>query len=534
MGGARLAITAILLACSAPALAERPWAKPEGEVEFSAEALNAWDERGMFRHSSKDPVHWKAQGKARVELLSCLGEQPAARCMPLILKGWFLLDHSERGPLGPLLDAAEQAFPVEPLTVSGDQRLPADPETALFGLIRLRAIAEATEGLLGRDHAASVRRRLAFEVARWRAGGPVSSTNILASDALDNAQTGPFMRLLEVSQVADNSYVPPETLARAQELRRSLGPIAASNLALVQLAQGLGPAAEASAREGYEALRSAKGAEDPRTIAAALILARVLESANKADAARVYARIAYEGRRKDRFATLLQRLDSAQQLAEVTEGQERTRLEQEALALIEQQLGKPMAPVFARFAQLPTIGDVALDQRVATNHIEQSEGTAQRALKARKSRLLANQAFAILMTDPARARELLREADRASSSAKVVFQLALLRFLDSKDGSELATSTEFQNLWSLANNTTLAEDHPDRILGAWLTAAYYGRFSSGEAPAYARLAAKGVTKRLGQHRGLSEEAMTEITGMRPIFVTQVQANWWAGQLLSNP
>ena len=530
---------ALVFAClAAPASAETPWA-PISEKQFSAEADKLFDRFGNTPWQSSDREVWAREKLVGDELTNCIGAGPLEPCVGMILKGWSLLPTEQRPIVEKALAIAEAQVPVDLLTIAGDRRLPATGPVAVAGLQRLSRIARVSRTLHGDDDARSVRRQAAFDVAQWRAGGmPDSEFQKSLNPTLTVSKADPeasaMVRNVALSHVATNGWVLPETLATALELRRELGPQVASNLALLQLSNGEVVAAEASAREGYDALVAARGLDDPRSIAAASVLATVLYERNKQADALPFARIAFEGLKKDRFATALQKIDAGVLYAKALPAAERGAIEAETLALIDAQVSRPLWPVFAAFrSEFP---QTATDVEIAARDVKATQEAGIRGLRAKRGELLASQGFAAMSSDPARARKLLLEAAKSNKTPMVISLLAMLRLQSITDLSELAISTEpgsLIDIQSVQMNSFQSVDHPDQILSSLVGTAYYLRIDPSRAPAQARRGAEGAVKRMAQFPELNENALAEIVGLRPMFAAQVLANWSAAQAPAN-
>lgn len=520
---------AALVLASPAARAEMPWSVPD-ERQFSAEAAKYWNASGQAPWNSSNPEDWAREKRVREELDACLAPGVLDPCVGMVLKAWSLLTVERRNDIVPrVLDIAERAFEVDALTVAGDRRLPADEATTVFGLVRLEDIARTSATVLGEEDPRSVRRRVAVEVANWRAGKiPVESRQWLGwvVESKSNPEAAALLRNMEISHVADTGWAMPETLREAEDLQKTLGALAAPNLALVQLSSGMGAAAEASARQGYDAIVAARGADDPRTLAAALVLATVLFERDKGPQALPYVKRSYEALARDRYATSIQRIEAGALLAQLLPDEERPPIERATLALIEDLIGKPIWPALARSERMQVSSEAA--NNVAEFAIKRSEEMAQRKLQKERSRILTSQGYAQLTSNPSAAKALLQQAAKSDRATRAIAGLALLRLQSAREPFDLISSTEaggLHDLLAVQMNHLQSPEHLEQILVSLIATYFYMRIDPSKAPEQASRAANGASRRLSQYRTLDDDALKEITSLRPAFVAQVQASW---------
>lgn len=428
------------------------------------------------------------------EIDACVAGGPAENCIDMVLRGFSLIDEVE---LGRLLDTTEQLWPVDLNVVAGERR--AIPGATSADIKRLDDVARTSGVVFGFNNLKSRRRQLASSIAAWRGG----EDSLPETGSIDDWITAlgadhPLVGQLQALRIAaslDRAWggIPfADDVKWAVEAHRRSGGLAATNLAAVRLRLGDFTAAEALAIDGHLALEKKLGEHDPRTVAAAKLVADAYIEGTKFDLATAYLARVASARAGDKATPTRERLELLLAQSQVKQGAEGLKSLQEAIALIDTK----GASAGHKRLQARVLTEAAI-KSLALNDFGNANSYARRAFKLDFGNNVA-----------------------ATIQAMSGLMLPNLSVAD-KSGEN---HPEF--LLSQGWNNSLPTEHPERILNALVWTMYYWSWNARYAPYYARAGADGAAQRLGR-RQPDDSSAQEIGQLRTVFELQVQSNWKA-------
>lgn len=444
-------------------------------------------------------TYWSLEESAAIkrEIDACLAAGPAERCVDMALRGFSLIEEAD---LARILDTAERVWPIDLAVVAGERR--AIPGAAASDVRRLGELALTSATVLGHGNEKTRRRELAAGIAAWRAGEDFPAGTAVVDEWIGTLGADhPLIAQLQSLRVAASLDTAWGGLPSADDVKwasdayRTAGDLAATNLAAVRLRIGDYVAAETLAVDGYLALAKKLGDKDPRTLAAAMLVAETYLQRSKSELAKPYVDRVASIRARDATTTTREKLELLLAQSQLEQGAAGLAPLEKAIGLMDP---GPTAQVKRLHGQILT---EAAWKAIALNDLRKANDYARRARTADPNKTMAAtlQAFSALMLPD------LPLADRSGENHP-------------------------EYLLGVGWNTELAPDHPERIFNAMVWTFYYQGWNPRYAPFYARASAEGAAGRLTKRQGFDESAAEELGQLRTVFELQVQSNWKASTI----